>query len=302
MLKDHVHEPEIELGNWFTRATLDIIGVAGFGRDFSSLKNPDEPFVKDYTALMEPKKEKLFFFLLSLYVPYRYASRIPFWRIPHELRRISKSLFQWGSDMASERRAEFANPKIPQHEKDKRKDILSLLVKSNDFTDAELSHQSLTMLAAGHETTATSLSWCTIMLATHPQIQKDLRDEIRGCLTSPSTPSAPPTNIDSLPLLNAVCSETLRFHPVVHITSRRVARPTRLGNYVLPVDTNVYMVIWAINRNKRFWGEDAEQFNPQRWIDVDDKGNKKFNGHGGVRSTYGLETFLHGPRSCIGQG
>jgi cytochrome P450 len=300
MLKEHTKEPEIELGVWFTRATLDIIGVAGFGRDFSSLKNPDEPFVRDYQALMEPKQEKAMFFLLSMYIPYRYVSRIPFWSVPRDLRRISAFLFSWGRDMAQERRAELADPKVPQSEKQKRKDILSLLVKSNDFTDAELSHQSLTMLAAGHETTSSSLSWCMVLLAKNPRIQQELREEIRAYLPSPSNSSGTTSSIDALPVLNAVCCETLRFQPVVHITSRRVARPTRLGNYMLPVDTNIYIVPWAFNRSKLFWGPDAGEFNPYRWINVDEKGNKIVNNHGGVSSTYGFETFLHGPRSCIG--
>ena len=70
---------------------------------------------------------------------------------------------------------------------DTRKDILSLLVKSNDFTDHELAHQVLTFLAAGHETTSSTLSWCIYLLAQHPEIQNELRNEIRSALPSPST-------------------------------------------------------------------------------------------------------------------
>lgn len=314
-LQSHTHLPELELGVWNTRVTLDIIGVAGLGQDFSSLRNHDDPFVADYQSIMEPTKNEAFFFALMLIFPYRLMSNIPFWSIPRELKRISASLYHFGYTISRSRRAELANPKLTEHSDAKRNDILSLLVKSNDFSDHELAHQVLTMMAAGHETTSSALSWAIYCLASNPEIQTALREEIRAHLPSPSsapgTTTTPSTaNIDTLPLLAAICNETLRLHPVIHITSRQVIRPTQLGNYTLPQGTNVYIVPWAINRNTRFWGPDAETFNPYRWLDAvseDDQTAEKtqkmkVNNHGGARSAYEFMTFLHGPRSCIGQG
>lgn len=295
-----MNEPEIELGLWSTRVTLDIIGIAGFGRDFHSLTNHDDPFVNDFQEVLEPNPVKALFFALNLIFPYWLISRIPFWYIPRELKRISASLYQFGYDMSRERRAEFANPKF----QDTRKDILSLLIKSNDFTDHELAHQALTFLAAGHETTSSTLSWCIYLLAQHREIQTELRNEIRTALPSPSSHATlEKSAVDDLSLLGAVTSEVLRLYPVVPITSRQTVRETQLLDYKIPEGTNVYIVPWAVNRSTNFWGEDAAKFNPRRWIDDDlESGKEKLNMHGGSKSAFEFITFLHGPRSCIGQG
>ncbi|RMZ91186.1 hypothetical protein DV736_g1558, partial [Chaetothyriales sp. CBS 134916] len=299
-LKETVSEPEIEIGVWCTRVTLDIIGIAGFGHDFSSLRNSNDEFVADYQELLEPRRDKAFFFLLNLIIPNWLTMKIPLWKVPKNMKRISQSLYSFGYKMANDRRNELNNAKL-QDEKDKRKDILSLLIKSNDFTDQELAHQALTMMAAGHETTSSTLSWCLFLLAQHLDIQDRLRDEIRSTLPSPdeitiSTVNA--TAIDTLPLLNGVCQETLRLYPTIPITARQVVKQTRLGGYVLPVGTRLIIIPWAINKHSQFWGPDAMEFKPSRWIDPDGTPNNT----GGATSNYSNMTFLHGPRSCIGQG
>jgi cytochrome P450 len=305
MLNEHANEHELEIGDWNTRATLDIIGVAGLGRDFNTLKDPEGEIVQDYNALTEITPEKAFFFVLNIIFPVWLVSRIPFWRIPREAEKIARSLYTFAFNLARERRADLAQleAKPSQHTQN---DILTLLIKSNDFTDDELAHQMLTMMAAGHETTANTLSWCIYLLAQHPEIQNRLREEIRSALPSPSqysSTSESTTVIDDLPLLNAVCNETFRLYPVVPITSRQAVRETTLGPYKIPIGTNIYIVPWAINRSTRFWGEDAMVFTPNRWIDADPvTGKEKIKSSGGATGAFSLLTFLHGPRSCIGQG
>ena len=299
-LREVVHEPELEIGTWCTRVTLDIIGIAGFGRDFNSLRHPDDEFVADYHEVLEPRKDKALFFILNLFVPNWLVMKIPFWRIPKQLSRISASLYNFGYNLSKERRAELKNPKRTIDEKERRNDILSLLIKSNDFSDHELAHQALTMMAAGHETTSSTLSWCLFLLAQHPEVQSQLRAEVRAALPSPDTVATSNITapaIDALPLLNAVCQETLRLYPTVPVTTREVVKETRLGNYVLPIGTHVYVIPWAINKCTQFWGVDAMSFKPSRWIDPDGT----LNNAGGATSNYSIMTFLHGPRSCIGQ-
>ncbi|RMD43348.1 hypothetical protein DV735_g1731, partial [Chaetothyriales sp. CBS 134920] len=299
-LKESVSQPELEIGVWCTRVTLDIIGIAGFGRDFNSLKNFDDEFVADYQELLEPRKDKALFFFLNLVIPNWLVMMIPFWEVPKTFQRISKALFSFGYDMAKDRRSELNSTKV-QDAKERRKDILSLLVKSNDFSDQELAHQALTMMAAGHETTSSTLSWCLFLLAQHPDIQERLRNEVRNALPSPddlATSAVTAADFDTLPLLNGVCQETLRLYPTVPITSREVVKQTQLGGHVLPVGTRIAIVPWAINKHPQFWGEDALEFKPSRWIDTDGKPNNT----GGATSNYASMTFLHGPRSCIGQG
>jgi cytochrome P450 len=62
------------------------------------------------------------------------------------------------------------------------------------------------------------------------------------------------------------------------------------------------MPVWSFNKSYKLWGPDAQDFRPERWIDFEEGKQPKPNNHGGAESNFSLLTFLHGPRSCIGQG
>ena len=177
------------------------------------------------------------------------------------------------------------------------KNILSVAIESGGFTDEGLVNQLMTFLIAGHETTAAALSFAICMLCTHPEVQTRLREEVRASLPDPRSPtsSISSNDIDSLPYLNAVCNEVLRLYSPVPITVRVAAHNTTLIGHPIPKGTTIFIAPWATNANKDFWGEDAADFNPDRWI-----GEGKANS-GGIESNYAFLTFLHGPRSCIGQ-
>jgi cytochrome P450 len=155
---------------------------------------------------------------------------------------------------------------------------------------------------SSHETTSAALTWGSHLLAKHPDVQTRLRDEIRSNLPSPSTTSN--SNIDiaavleSLPYLTAVCNEILRLYPAVPITMRVAIRETAILTQQIPKGTKFYVSPWAINRSPLLWGCQAAEFVPERWIDPS---TGKANNTGGVRSNYSNLTFLHGPRSCIGE-
>jgi cytochrome P450 len=140
------------------------------------------------------------------------------------------------------------------------------------------------------------------LLASHPEIQARLRAEVRAKL--PTLESASSATFDlagtleSLPLLNAVCLETLRLYPTVPVTLRIANKATTIGSLPVPAGTRAYIVPWAINRAEKYWGPDATKFVPERWID---EKTGRANNTGGAASNYNILTFLHGPRSCIGK-
>lgn len=96
-----------------------------------------------------------------------------------------------------------------------------------------------------------------------------------------------------------MCNETLRLYPTVPITSRVTSNDTFILDTHVPKGTRIVLSPWAINRSREHWGEDAEKFVPERWIDPT---SGKSTNSGGATSNYSNMTFLHGPRSCIGQG
>lgn len=95
--------------------------------------------------------------------------------------------------------------------------------------------------------------------------------------------------------LSAVCNETLRLYPTVPVTARQAVVDTTVNNY--PVRRGTFLIIapWAINRLPALWGDDADKYNPDRWLDG------PLAATGGAESLTSMLTFLHGPRSCIGQ-
>ena len=154
----------------------------------------------------------------------------------------------------------------------------------------------MTFLAAGHETTATTMAWACLLMCLHPDSQTRLREDIRTNLPSiDGDETITAASLEKCHYLHAVCNEVLRLYPAVPFTTREACRDTSiLGQYV-PKGTKVVLIPWAVNIATSLWGPDADKFNPDRWL-----GPGKANS-GGAESNYAFMTFLHGPRSCIGQ-
>jgi cytochrome P450 len=138
-------------------------------------------------------------------------------------------------------------------------------------------------------------------LSKHPDVQARLRTEVHQNIPNPKVLSDPAVNVadllESMPYLNAVCNEVLRLFPTVPLTARVTIRDTTVAGQFIPKDTRIMVTPWAINRNPKLWGPDAENFMPERWIDK----NGRATMNGGAESNYSFLTFLHGPRSCIGE-
>ena len=193
--------------------------------------------------------------------------------------------------------------KQPDHQ---RLDILEAAMTSFEFSSEDLVNNMMTFLLAGHETTASAFQWCLYMLCERPDVQARLAAELQSSVPSPTDANSTVTadDIDQLPYLKAFCSEILRVYPPVPLTPRVADRDTTLLDQFIPKDTRIFIVPWAINTSKELWGPDAKEFKPERWLDVVVEGGKekvKANQNGGADSAYSFMTFLHGPRSCIGQ-
>jgi cytochrome P450 len=281
----------VETSDWVSRATLDIIGVAGLGRDFRALSDPSNELNMNYRRIFTSNKLARFLQLISSFVPVTLLRMLPLKRNEEilEALRVIKSTCR---SLISSKKEKLASAKSRTDV-----DILSVALESGGFSDENLQNQLMTFLAAGHETTASTMSWAVYALAQYPDLQRRLRDEIRANLPSIMNESSPidATMIDRLPYLNAVCNEILRLHPPVGLTLREAAHDTKLAGHFIPKGTLVVLPVWAINTDPELWGPDADEFNPDRWLKPGQANA------GGAASNYAFMTFLHGPRSCIGQ-
>jgi cytochrome P450 len=284
----------LEISEWASRMTLDIIGATGLGRDFGATKDPDNDLAKNYGLLFKPTAGAQFLGLLQLIFPGWLVKLMPIKRnsTVEEASGVVRSVCR---ALIAEKKQKLADKTLEDL------DILSVAVESGGFTDDELVNQMMTFLAAGHETTATAITWTIYQLCLNPEIQSRLREEVRSRLPSLEDASAAVSamDIDHMPYLNAVCNESLRYFPPAPVSARVSAVDTTICNQRVPKGTRVLIVPQAVNRSRALWGEDAEKFKPERWLPYFDGDKGAASGH--AVSNYAFLTFFHGPRSCIGQ-
>jgi cytochrome P450 len=162
---------------------------------------------------------------------------------------------------------------------EERTDILSLLLAARDedgnaMTDEELRDELLTLVLAGHETTANSLAWTFERLLRNPAAYDRLRDEVRS------------DSEDAAAYVEATIHETMRNRPVVPITGRRVKVPWQLGEYRLPENSHILVSVALLHHREDVY-PDPFNFRPERFL--------------GVRpGTYTWVPFGGGIRRCLG--
>jgi cytochrome P450 len=158
-----------------------------------------------------------------------------------------------------------------------REDILSLLVAARfqdgePMSDSELRDQLMTLLLAGHETTATALAWTFDLLLRNPAALVRLRAEVDG------------GEDDSY--LKAVITESLRLRPVIPLAGRRLSEELQVNGFTLPAGTDVTPAIWLTHTREDLYPDPLE-FRPERFLD-------------GGPETYGWIPFGGGVRRCLG--
>jgi cytochrome P450 family 110 len=168
-----------------------------------------------------------------------------------------------------------------------RTDILSMLIGSQDadgngMSDLELHDELMTLLFAGHETTATALAWAVYWINYLPEVKEKLLAEIATLGTEPD-----PMAISKLPYLNAVCSETLRIYPVGMLTFPRIVNePISIEGYDLKPNTVIMGCIYLTHHREDLYPE-PDLFKPERFLE------RQF-------SPYEYLPFGGGVRRCVG--
>ncbi|KAJ9605327.1 hypothetical protein H2200_009984 [Cladophialophora chaetospira] len=281
--------PSLEVGEWGSRATLDIIGLAGMGQDFNAIHDPSNELNRVYRAVFQPDRTAQILGLMSFFLPSWFLNALPVDR-NSKVQAASNVAKDTCRRLIEQKRQRLANKEPMQP------DIISVALESGGFTDDELVNNMMTFLAAGHETTASAFQWAVYQLCQRKDMQIRLREEIHAHISSLDDPSQPITSevIDNMPYLHAVCQETLRLWSPVPLTIRDTAHDTSILGTFVPKSTKIILAPWATNHDTALWGADAGEFNPDRWM-APGQANA-----GGAVSNYAFLTFLHGPRSCIG--
>ncbi|KAG0221298.1 cytochrome P450 [Mortierella sp. GBAus27b] len=296
---------EVDVSAQLGSATLDIIGLAGFGYDFKSLTE-DSELTQAYRDIFYSSSSLINF--LRFFIPF--YDYIPFkhnrdrWRSIATIDRVTTQLIR-------DKQAQVALGQVDTE--GDGKDLMSILIRGNEqvgsledgrLTDQELKDQILTFLAAGHETTSVTVTWMLYVLSLHQDIQKRLREEL---LTELGRPTPDKTlsydAINALPYLNACVKELLRYIPPVPTTSRMASEDDNIMGYDVPKGTQVFLPAAALHKLKSVYGDDAHEFRPERWMDPEslkDEANQSTSKHVTPDMQWAYQPFISGPRNCIG--
>lgn len=293
----------IDVEHYAGHIVLDCISKAAVGMDFQSIRDPDSELVSKYRGLFRPTKVFRFVALAKLYFPARLVEMFPNRRLQEAADGITRL---WDLCRASvrDKKAQHADGKLATP------DIVSSLIRDRGVSDEdELVTHALQMLAAGHETVGVGITWTMYELCRHTRWQDAVRREIRARLPRPDAaagaalPAALALEADSMPVLNAVVSESLRYWPPVGQFGRQTARDTMLHGVRIPKDTTVQISIRSCNRDPANWGPDANEFRPERWLRRDPANPDAwlYVPSGGALTKQAMMTFIHGNRDCIGR-
>jgi cytochrome P450 len=147
-----------------------------------------------------------------------------------------------------------------------RGDLLSMLLATRDedgsaLTDQDICDEALTLIFAGHDTSANTLTWAWHLLTENPEVQEALHQEVQRVV---GERELTPEDLPKLPLVEQVIQETLRLYPVVWIGDRVPERDIELGGYAIPKGTGIIFSMYVTQRDERFF-PDPERFDPARF-------------------------------------
>jgi cytochrome P450 len=261
------------VGREMMKLTLRVVGEALFGAN-----------MKEQAAVVGRSVDVLVEQVTTRFRTYRLLPPVLPTRYDREFREATRSLDTIVSKIIAERRRRGEDTG----------DLLSMFMLARDeetgeqMDDRQLRDEIMTMLIAGHETTATTLSWVWVLLAQNPQAEERLHAELDEVLGERL-----PT-VEDLPRLEwtrKVVDETLRLYPPAYVISRGVAQDDVIGGYRIPGGTTVDISPWVTHRHPALW-EAPDEFRPERFSPEESA----------KRPRFAYFPFIAGPRQCIGNG
>ncbi len=176
-----------------------------------------------------------------------------------------------------------------------RGDLLSMLLLARDeetgapgMSDRQVRDETMTILLAGHETTAGALAWTLHLLGQNPPVEARLHAELDSVLPDGRLPEF--SDLPRLVYTRQVFTETMRLYPPAWLLAREAMEPTEIAGWHVPRGTMCLLSPYATHRDPA-WFPEPEQFRPERWE----------AGQGGERPRHAYFPFGGGPRSCAGE-
>jgi cytochrome P450 len=170
-------------------------------------------------------------------------------------------------------------------------DMLGALMAARDLegrpmSDKALIDELMTLIVAGHETSAITLSWMWYLLSQHPEVEQRLLQEVDRLGAKPAPDYA---DAEKLTYCKQVMFETLRLYPPVWLFSRRALQDDQVGDYRIPAGSDLFISPYFLHRREDLW-PDSERFDPERFAEAETRKHHRTS----------FIPFSAGPRKCIG--
>ena len=242
----------VNLTDEMSELTLEIVLRSIFGRDLDRLSAPFEVVTREQSRDLQ---------------------------FAYKFRSLTKLVAQ----LIAERRASA----------EEHFDYVAMLMNARDkdsgapMGERELIDEIMTLVVAGHETTASGLNWTWYLISQHPQVEARLHAELDAAA---DVPAPTLSEMEELRYTRQVIDEALRLYPPGWVLSRRTVEADVLGGYPVAAGTNVLLPLYLLHRHPRFW-RDPEAFDPERFAPE----------HESQRPRFAYMPFAAGPRHCIGE-
>ncbi|CAE6536761.1 unnamed protein product, partial [Rhizoctonia solani] len=314
----------VDIYPWMGNVALEMIGQAGMGYSFGALEGEEHAYLKASQQLF-PSMNALWFvrpFLTTLVnlgsSVFRRAvvDRLPFKRV-QDMKSVADIMDSTAVHIYQKKKAALASGTL-ESEIAAGQDIISMLLKQNEVVSPEEQMNEEEIIAhvnalvfAGNDTTSAALAQTFYLLAKHLDVQDRIREEVQEAHRLYGR-DLDYDQLNSLTFLDAVCRESLRlwapaqmveriacvdYNLPLHYPVKSKDGKTMISNIHVPKGTHIYLSLSSTNRDKQTWGEDADKFNPYRWLEPMPSSVSESR-IPGVYSN--MMTFLGGPRACLG--
>ncbi|KAF3998447.1 cytochrome P450 [Glaciimonas immobilis] len=268
------------------RYTVDVVSGFAFGHDLNTLEDLHHPIQEHLAKIFEAAaRRQTALFPYWRYVKFKHDRELDFALV--EVNKIIRNMISKARDRLTDNPALQAAPS----------NLLEALVvgQSNEqgsFTDGEIVGNVLTLLLAGEDTTANTISWVVYFMTQYPEVQQRMQQEIDHVLEGATRPASI-NSLDRLPYIEAVVKEALRQKPVFPIITLEPTEDVELNGVTFLKGTPLFLLTGHLGRQQKNF-VDAHLFKPERWLDTGGADRPQHNPKGSV-------PFGAGLRYCPGQ-
>ncbi|XP_061709633.1 cytochrome P450 4d8-like [Cydia pomonella] len=288
-----IQQLEREAGNgdfsfwkYITTYTFDSICKTSLGVDLNSQQQSDHPFLEAFEITLHLMSERLSCPWLYLDCIYERLSRYKTFVVKRDL------MFRFVDELIKKKRKELSTRDDDKMKKPEIRTFLEMLIESSGgpqgYTELELREEVLVIILAGTDTSAVGAAYTAVMLSKYPEVQEKVYQELQEVFGDSDRPVSA-HDLPRLKYLEAVIKETLRTYPAVPVVVREVLNDVELPNGTKLVNgIGILINFCALHRNPAYWGEDADVFRPERFLE------------GPLKHPAQFMPFSYSLRNCVG--